>query len=178
MFMTQRAGMTSYSKQINKQRTFFSIKVKLTNTLLLPVNKNWCKKYSMVNIMASAGGRIISSLVAHYHDAGTCFLRMSPWLFSCSLRKLTGVLVQDLAKAMPIQPPAPQGRVGSPRKVPNPHMGFESMGPSASENSLISQSTVLLNYSCFHLLYYLTPFNKIIQQGPVYSMLNKCSTHI
>lgn len=37
--MTQTAGMTSYSKQINRQRTFFSINVKLTNTLSFPVNK-------------------------------------------------------------------------------------------------------------------------------------------
>lgn len=105
----------------------------------------------MANIMALAGGKIISSLVAQYHDAGTCLLRMSPWLFSHSLRKLAGVLVYDLAKAMPILPPAPQGGLDYPGKCQIQNMGFESMGPSASENCLISQSTILLNYFCFHL---------------------------
>lgn len=36
---TKTAGMASYSEQINRQQIFFSINVKLTNTLLLPVNQ-------------------------------------------------------------------------------------------------------------------------------------------
>lgn len=81
MFTTKTAGMASYSKQINRQRIFFPINVKLTNTLLLPANKTDVRNTAWQNIMAFSGRRIISSLVTHYHDAGNRSLRVSPWLF-------------------------------------------------------------------------------------------------
>lgn len=97
MFTTKTARMVSYSKQINRQWIFFSINVKLTNTLLRPVNKMDVRNTARQTLwLLQVGESFLLWLLT------TMMLEIALWgwvlAFLCGRRKLTGALVWDLTE--------------------------------------------------------------------------------